>query len=211
MIEFSIQAEISHAWQLVKKDWWFFGGVSFITLILYGIPQLLAEVWQQDYPLLATLFWIFSVVIYVIIEMGMITIGFKTLSGQPKKISDLIATTKPFWAYFFMTIAYSIMTYIGIILLIIPGIYVGIKGVFAGPLLLEKNLGPIAAIQQSFRITKGSFAKLFWFLIVLLLVNVLGALALGIGLLWSGPVTLLALLSVYRKLVSSYSPVPAKG
>ncbi|MEK7665817.1 MAG: hypothetical protein AAB337_02990 [Patescibacteria group bacterium] len=202
MNTFSIEKELIQAWQLVKKDWKFFATLSLVVVLVYGISQFLIEFFKQDAPLLGILLTIISLVIYTILEMGFITIGLNALDGKPKKIADLFRTTKPFWAFIAMSTLYSLMVLIGSFLLILPGIYLYVMGSMAGPLLLERKLGPIEAIKQSFRITKGHFWKLLWFSIVLTLINILGVLLLGVGLLLSMPVTLIALLSVYRKLAS---------
>lgn len=49
----------------------------------------------------------------------------------------------------------SIMVILGLILLIIPGIYLACRLALAPIALFEENLGPIAAIKRSFELTKG--------------------------------------------------------
>lgn len=58
----------------------------------------------------------------------------------------------------------------------------------------------VAALRRSAEITRGNRWQLFGFLIVLLLLNIVGLLALVIGVLITSAVSILALAHVYRRL-----------
>jgi len=67
-------------------------------------------------------------------------------------------------------------------------------------LIIDKSMGPIEALKISWHITDGSFWNLIAYWFVVLGINILGVLALGIGLLWSIPTTVLASAHIYRQL-----------
>jgi len=67
-------------------------------------------------------------------------------------------------------------------------------------LVIDKGLGPVASLKESWRITKGSKWELFILIIVLAVLNLLGAIALLIGLFITIPVTALATVHAYRTL-----------
>jgi uncharacterized membrane protein len=76
-------------------------------------------------------------------------------------------------------------------------------------LVIERELGPIEALKESNRITRGHKWNLLGLLLMLILVNLLGVLALIVGLLVSVPVTMLALTHVYRVLGGAAEARPA--
>jgi uncharacterized membrane protein len=89
---------------------------------------------------------------------------------------------------------------VGFVLLIVPGIIFGLMFMFATFIVIERELGPIDALSESHRLTRGYKWPLFGFVLLLLLVNVLGLLALIVGLLVSIPVSTLAFVHAYRTL-----------
>jgi len=61
-------------------------------------------------------------------------------------------------------------------------------------LLVDKDMSILESIRTSWAITKGVRLKLFLFMLVVMGVNLLGAIALFLGLLVTVPVTFLATL-----------------
>jgi uncharacterized membrane protein len=90
-----------------------------------------------------------------------------------------------------------------LLLLIIPGIFFGIRLKYATYLVIDKNLGPLEAIKGSWKITRGNVWNLFFLSILLGLINLLGLLCLVIGLFITVPLSMLATAFVYRKLLST--------
>lgn len=89
---------------------------------------------------------------------------------------------------------------LGILGLIIL-VFFGIRLMFFNYFIVDKGLGPIMAIKASFQTTQDVFWLLFGFLIVIGLINILGALVFLVGLFVTIPTTLLAITFVYRKLL----------
>ncbi|MEG6509853.1 hypothetical protein V6C03_12855 [Methyloligella sp. 2.7D] len=94
----------------------------------------------------------------------------------------------------------AIVVAIGLILFVIPGIILALMLMFALWFVIDRGLGPIEAMKASNEITRGHKWQLLGFLIVLWLINLVGALALGIGLLVTVPVTVLSIIEAYRRL-----------
>ena len=92
---------------------------------------------------------------------------------------------------------------LGIILLIILGIILAIKFQFFGYFIVDKGDGPIEALKKSSAITTGAKWNLFLLYLLLLLINLLGAIFLLIGLFVTIPTTMVAIAFVYRKLLNS--------
>lgn len=81
------------------------------------------------------------------------------------------------------------MVVVGLLFLIVPGIYLGLKYQFFGYLIVDRGMGPFEALKESGRLTEGAKTDLFVFWLslfcgILVIMIVLGLLiALPIGLL----------------------------
>lgn len=91
---------------------------------------------------------------------------------------------------------------IWIIIYVVVGFLLALRIQFFPYLIIDKGLGSIKSLKASIKITSGATPKLLLFIIVLVLINFLGALALLIGLLITIPVTYIALAYVYRSLLA---------
>ena len=132
--------------------------------------------------------------------MGLIKITLKLLDKKETEINDLFSCSKYFINFVASGILYGLIILGGFILLIVPGIIWSIKYKFFGYFIIDKGMGPVEALKASANITQGAKWDLFLFGILLALINLLGALALLVGLFVTIPTTLIATTYVYRKL-----------
>ena len=75
-----------------------------------------------------------------------------------------------------------------------------LKFMFFSYYIVDKNSDIIESLKLSNEVTKGEKMSLFLLSLILGLVNIAGALALGIGLLITIPLTMLAMAAAYRRL-----------
>ena len=109
-------------------------------------------------------------------------------------------TFKKFIYYVLAIILLGLSVVGGHILLIIPGIIFAVRLAFVKFIIIENEIKPMEALRESKRITKGYRWKLFWFFLVLLLINLLGLICLIVGIFYTAPLTALAVVIVYKKL-----------
>lgn len=107
---------------------------------------------------------------------------------------------KPFWRYAGVSILGGAAILLGFVLLIVPGIIIALAFSLAGLLVIEKGLGPIEALKESVRLTKGHRLALFKLSLANIGINILGVCALVVGLFVTIPVTEMAFVDAYRKL-----------
>jgi uncharacterized membrane protein len=105
-----------------------------------------------------------------------------------------------FFTFLLTWVLYGLVVGVGLLLLIVPGVIWGLKFGFAGFLVVDKKRDPLEAFRESNRLTAGVKGQLFVFALLLLGVNLLGALALGVGLFVTVPMTYLAAAYVFRRL-----------
>ena len=89
---------------------------------------------------------------------------------------------------------------IAIILIIIPAVYISIRLQFYNYFLLDEASGIIESIKRSAEISKGYVGELFLLSAVLSLVILISIIPLGLGLIFSIPLSTMATSYVYLKL-----------
>ena len=205
MTKFSKSEAIKFGWNTTKKNFPFLLKVYLISgviSVLGNTTYYKVKLNEFDFVtsfLIQIVFWILT----TIIGMGLIKIALRFTDDQKPDISDLYRQYPLFFKFFAGELLSAIATFLGFILFIIPGIIIFIRLYFVNLLIIDERFGPIQAIKKSWRMTQGQFWNLFLFGLVLLGLNILGALALLIGLLWTIPTTSIAAAYVYRKLSAS--------
>jgi uncharacterized membrane protein len=122
---------------------------------------------------------------------------------------SLLWHPRPFWKFLGTSILLALAVAIGFVLLIVPGIIFGLMFMFATFIVIESELGPIDAMSESHRLTRGYKWHLFGLVLLLLLINLLGLLALIVGILVSIPVSTFAFVHAYRVLGGKPGMPPA--
>jgi len=171
--------------------------IILITAVVSGLRIATAH---AHIPLLAFVLWLLQTVIDLIIGIGLIQISLKFIDNKKPKYKDLFYY-QPIVNYFLVALLTGLIVLGGFILLIIPGIFFALRLKFAVYLVIDKNLGPVEAIKKSWKITKGNVWNLFFFGILLGLINILGFICLIVGLFITIPLSMLATTFVYRKLL----------
>lgn len=90
-------------------------------------------------------------------------------------------------------------------LIAIPVTYFTIRLCFVVCFIVDQESGASESISQSWTITKGHFWLMFVLFLIILALNILGAMALFIGLLFTVPFSSLIIIITYRQLVNSYA------
>jgi hypothetical protein len=101
-------------------------------------------------------------------------------------------------AIFFAILLTSILTFIGLLLLVIPGIYLSVAYSMTLPLIVEKRLGIWAAMEASRRAVTRHWFKVFFTYLLMSLIMMVSALPLFIGLIWTLPMMLAVYGVMYR-------------
>ena len=95
----------------------------------------------------------------------------------------------------------GLLTLLGTILLILPGIWIAVGIVFVYQLIVFAGIDFWEAIKLSIKVITKQWWSFFGFVILIFLINLLGVIALGVGLLISIPVSYLAIYCAYKKVI----------
>jgi len=201
--QFSKKEAIKFGFNLAKKNILFFVGVLIIVVVFSALSSSLKNLVNiQKEPLLYMFLYIVLFIVNLIIGIGLIKIILEFVDEKKPKFSDLLYY-KPVVKYFIGTTVQGIITLVGFILLIIPGIIFSVRLQFVNYLIVDKNLGPVDAIKKSWNMTRGNTWNLFFFGILIGLINILGLLCLVVGLFITVPLSMLASAFIYRKLLNN--------
>lgn len=197
-----IREAIKFGWENAKKNIIFFLKVFGVLLLVGLIPQALNYLWEDQPMFLIVLLVIISAVIRLITDLGLLKISLDLADSKKPELSTLFSYTnwRTLLKFFLAGLLYNLVVGVGIILLIIPGIYFAIRFQYFGYLVVDKNLGPIEAFKESSRLTLGVKMGLLKFGALLGLINILGFLALIVGLIWTVPTAMVANAYMFRKL-----------
>ena len=193
---FTIKESLVYGWGKFKEN----AELSILTTLFVLALGFASPEQMRDYGILGLLSTILIGVLLIIVEIGYRKIFLRMNDGEKPKFKDIFSEYKLFWKYIGLSILVGLVTFIGFILLIIPGIIFALRYSFATFILVDTRSGIRAAMKESGNITKGSKWKLLGFWIVIGILNIVGIMAFGIGLLISIPVTAFASVYVYRAL-----------
>jgi uncharacterized membrane protein len=200
--KFSKKEAIRFGWNTMKSNLGFFIVLLIVWVLLYSVPFIIAEMVLRVNIFLGNVLFIADFALTIIISIGLVKIALRFCDNDKGRFTDLFSQYRLFFKYLFGLILYSLIVLGGTLLLIIPGIIWGIKFWFFDYFIVDKKLGPIEALKGSSAITRGVKWDLFVFFLLLLGINLLGALSLLIGLFATIPTTMVAWAFVYRKLLA---------
>lgn len=198
MHRLSVRECLSFGWHTFAKRPWFFIGVVVLVVIITSILTSFTDAYQTG--ALSFSLVLAVVAVNILIEMGLVSFALKAHTDVEKTVFRDLWHPTSFWKYVGTKILVAFVVLVGLVLLIIPGIIAALALLFSTYLVIDRDLGPIEAMKESLRITKGNRWKLLLLVLSIVLINILGVLALIVGLLVSIPVSLLAIVHAYRTL-----------
>jgi hypothetical protein len=121
-------------------------------------------------------YWVvFAVVLFVTIVLTMVQMGALTfgavqhLAGKPVGFGALLgAGFRRIWPVFIAGLMAGLLVFVGVVLLVVPGIVWACAAVASVPAVMAEGLGGEAAVRRSFALTKGRRFKIFVAYLVML-------------------------------------------
>lgn len=216
MENISLRQNFKESWELFKANYKL---LVLVTLIL-GVASIVG---QTEVAIVALIAFLLN----IILQMGSIKISLDILDNKKPDIKTLISQKDKFFKYFLMIIFVSVFVTVPlalisalvlfkapilspfvIVILILVTLFVVIpRLMFANMVIVDTNESAWQSIKTSYFITKGRTQKTIFLFLMVVGVNIIGAMLLGIGLLASIPLSQLMIAKYYRQISGKIMPV----
>lgn len=173
-----------------------------IISFVISIPSYGMSAAQYMGDIEAVFLWFFAlaytILIFWPIEYGVSFAYLKAARGDRLEVKDMFDVFQNYLNAILAHLLVTVIIAIGIVLLIIPGIIFACKLAFVPYLIVERKMEAIAAVKESWRMTRGYAAEVFAIGLLAIPIAIAGLLCFGVGIIiaimWIG----LAFASLYH-------------
>lgn len=173
-------------------------GTYFLISISFGVIASISGAINQH---LTSLFSLINFLMIQLLFLGLFKACLMISREETVSVSILFSEFKLLPKYLVVAFITFISITLGYLLFILPGIYLSLRFMLVNFILVDRpDLGIGGLLSETGSLTKGVKLKLLGFLILLILINLVGLIPLGTGLLVTLPVSFIALAVVYTSL-----------
>ncbi len=186
----------SRAWEIFKEHLWHVVGV----FVIYSLLTSAGSWWGNDAG-------IGELIIFVIsgpITAGTYMFALRLIRGGEPDLGEMLRGFQVFGKAVVVFVLYAGTVIVGLIFLIVPGVYVAVALMPALFLVLDDDLGAVETLQKAWAMTSGHRGRVFLVLLAVIGLNVLGLIALLIGVIFTGALSLLINAALYDELARAY-------
>lgn len=142
------------------------------------------------------LFLAILIVLWWLLHAGVVRLYLHVFDNKSPRVSDIFKFDVSYLKYLIVLILYDTLVIMGLLLLIVPGIYIALNYYAAQYLVIDKNMGILESFSKSSEYTDGLKANLFLFEILLGIISF----AIGMNFFTFVPLAL-ARVFVYRRYI----------
>lgn len=136
-----------------------------------------------------------------ILYMGYVAALFMHYGGKKISFDDMFAPLHDRWiSLAFTAMLKGLLILLGLLVFIVPGIYLAIRWMFAELLVIDQGMKPMEALRASSAMTKGHRWKLLWFSFLSSLLLLVGVVGLVVGVVVASVVITFAVIKLYYDL-----------
>jgi len=194
------------AWPVFKKRFGLFTAVLLTILAAWVVLEIVVIAGQRFGILLWAVMHLSFLIFVAGVELGLLQICRALSDGKVPKFADTFAYLPLGTKFLAAQILYLFMVVIGLLLLVLPGVYLGVRYALFGFCFADGETNLLRCFQQSAILSKGATIGLLRILAALLVLNLLGASLLALGLFITVPLSVLVMTDIYRQLTA---PPPA--
>ena len=175
----------SRSWDLLTRHFWLIVGASFVLGLIQSAVGLLEGVCMG----------------------GLYYLLLKLIRGERAEFGDAFAGfSLAFLQLFLAGLISGLLTGIGVLLCLLPGIYLAVAWIFTLPLVIDKKMDFWPAMELSRKVVHRHWWVIFGLLLLNLLVCLLGLAACVIGVFLARPLALGALIYAYEDIFGTKPP-----
>ena len=141
---------------------------------------------------------IVSQTLSIFLSLGLVRIGLNLVSGKEVSVAMLFGEGRKLLRAIVASILFGIMFAVGLLLLVVPGVYLALRYGQYLTAIVDRDLGIMDSFKYSSSITTNNRLSLLGLWLLCLLVVLAGALACFVGLIFAMPVAWLSTVVAYR-------------
>ncbi|QRY79428.1 hypothetical protein JVX91_28340 [Pseudomonas sp. PDNC002] len=216
--DFSIEALIKDAWARVSgTKGLIVAGFLVYIVVVQAVSFVLGLILGVGYVASGTEPGIGATIVQMVVGIlagtvgypflaGINMLGIRRAAGQPVSFNEMFSHFGQFVPLLITGLVMTVLIYIGMLLLVLPGIYLSIAYILAIPLVVERKLSPWQALETSRKAITQHWFKVFGLFVVLGLIMMVSAIPLGIGLVWTLPLVIISVGGLYRTIFGVLPP-----
>ena len=187
-----IGGAIRRGWELVRDNPGpLIGGSFLVWLLSFGVAAV---------PLIG---WLASLFITGALQGGLYHLFLRRIRGEQVSAGDVFSGFGPSYVNLLLArVVSGLLIIVGVILCIVPGVYLAIGYLFALPLVIDKRMEFWTAMEVSRRVVHKHWWSIFGFGILACLILLLGVLACLIGIIVAAPIVTASMMYLYEDLFS---------
>jgi hypothetical protein len=179
-------------------------GIFVVSMLLLFLSWVVLGIAVEFLHRLGLAVWLVLHLAWLFLFSGMLVglhvMALKSVDGGIPRIGDLFASLEQGPNYLLALGIYCLMVSCGLVLLIVPGIYLAIRYCLFAQVITDTSASAVAALRKAAALAHGNWAPLVALFLIAFLLNIAGIVFLGIGLTISFSVSLLAIAGFYRSL-----------
>jgi uncharacterized membrane protein len=218
MPEIGVSASYNYGWQQLWKHFWmlllisiiFFAISSVVYLFsqgLGGIGGLSGFIGFGAAMGLAAISGIFSVAYSIFLTNPLsYSVSYtylRAVRDDEVEVKDMFEAFSCYWDAVAASLLVGLIVFVGMIFLIVPGIIFGCKLAFVPFLVIDRKMGTIDSIKESWRMTGGYAWKVFLIGLLGIPISIAGLICFGIGIIPASMWISAAYASLYYAVSSS--------
>ena len=211
--DFTVGEVMDEAWKLVKGMKASFWGAAIVIGLIYLVVDtvfglVLGAFFSEQPPLvLRTVYNGFVGALLTPLTLGMYMMCVRRALGQPISFSTAFGYFNQFGTALVAGLLITLFTYLGILALLLPGIYLAVAYQLTFQLIGDQRLSASDAMRTSRKAITHKWWSVFGLGLVMGLMLVFSMLPLFIPLIWTFPWFMMTTAVLYRRIF--YAPAPA--
>ncbi len=215
---FSIREVLGASWQIYKRNPLYFIGLALLPIIIIFVFQVVFSGVQkvallpfssapQDVVGMVSGFFeliknVLSWAVNGTVTLMLVGVYLSYVRGQPKPFRQTAeVAVRRMIPYGIASLLNGVVLFVGFLFLIIPGIFLMVSLQFYTYFILDCKAGIVQSLRNSWALTHGVKGKLLLFSLAVMGLNFIGVILLGVGILVTLPVSMLAGAMVYDRLL----------
>lgn len=182
----SAKGSLSYGWKKLKDNFL----PLFLIVLILSILNTPLQILQKNPAdkdsalgiLLEFLAFSFWLLFYPVITYSADLLFVKAVRNEKIDIKEIIAGFKNYLDVILAHLLTTALIGISLIVLIIPGIIVACRLAFVSYLVMDKQMDPIASVEESWRMTKGHTWKIFSLGFISIFIFILGLICFIVGM-----------------------------